>query len=55
MSTALEAAKWVCAALLVITLIATAPLWGIPYMLYQLFGPMVKDMKRVLDGRMKFW
>jgi hypothetical protein len=52
---ATEAAKWVCAALSVLLLIVTVPLWGIPYLLWQLFGPMVRDMKKVIDGKMRLW
>lgn len=47
--------KWLLALLAVIALIVTAPLWVVPLFVWTILWPMVKDMKRVLDGKMKFW
>lgn len=51
----LNAAKWILAFLAVMALFATAPLWGVPWLLWTFFQPMVRDMKKVIDGEMRFW
>lgn len=55
LDTAKEWWKWTLATLAVIALLITAPIWGVPFLLWKLFGPMIVDMKAVIEGRMKFW
>jgi len=51
LETAKECAKWVGAVLGVLLMIVIAPL----VLIWKIFGPMVIDMKKVIDGEMDLW
>ncbi len=47
--------KWILATLAVLALLITCPIWGPFTFLWRFLGPMIVDMKDVIDGKMKFW